>query len=291
MKITSNILSGFKEIRRYKRLIALRRKELYFRNDLARNKKLLDFKGNNERIFILATGPSINNVDIKVLRHEDTLAVSSFYKHKDIHYINPKYYFDAPTHYLNGEDRTDQWEKYFSEIDTVGLKSKYIFSITDKHLLESNNLFHDKEVFYYLPLPSVSEITGVWNINLNNAVESPQTSTVLALTICLYLGYKKIFLLGCDHDDLVKGYYQRFYGDYVEGGPEDYMGDREYLLNCYLIVWRQYKKIKKIAQKMGVEIINLNPQSFLDVFPQRKFEDIIKVHRFKNSQITKEIDP
>ena len=53
-------------------------------------------KGN--RIFILASGPSINTQDLKPLGREICISVSQFCLHQDIDIIRPRYHMLAPLH-------------------------------------------------------------------------------------------------------------------------------------------------------------------------------------------------
>ena len=65
---------------------------------LKQNKK---FKGihKRERLFVLCSGPSIQKMDLTVLKNEITMAVHSFYLHKDISVIQPAYYCNAQWEY------------------------------------------------------------------------------------------------------------------------------------------------------------------------------------------------
>ena len=49
-------------------------------------------KHSNDRCFIVGTGPSIKNQDLKLLENETVIGVSGLFQHKDIHIINPRYY-------------------------------------------------------------------------------------------------------------------------------------------------------------------------------------------------------
>ena len=59
-----------------------------FQHILKGNKSLKDIH-KNERIFILCCGPSIQQQDLTLLKDEITMAVSSFYMHKDLRSYSP----------------------------------------------------------------------------------------------------------------------------------------------------------------------------------------------------------
>lgn len=68
------------------------------------NKKLLGkniclkTKGRGKVAFLLATGPSVKNENLKVLAGKDCYSASNFFLHEDIKTINPKFHFFAPYH-------------------------------------------------------------------------------------------------------------------------------------------------------------------------------------------------
>ena len=65
---------------------------LFSKKILKKNKILKDTA--KEKVgFLLATGPSINKLDLTKLEKYDCFSLSSFFLHKDLSIINPKYHF------------------------------------------------------------------------------------------------------------------------------------------------------------------------------------------------------
>jgi hypothetical protein len=91
----------------------------------------------------------------------------------------------------------------------------------------------------------------------------------MAIVLALYLGFRKIYLLGLDHDWLVtRGYSPHFYEE------PDHMAKADLsrftyteMIRISLDLFETYQKIAKIAAKRGARIVNLSTSSYLDVFP------------------------
>ena len=79
------------------------KKILTFRNKTSPEIKKFKNIHSGKRCFILATGPSINQMELSVLKDEVTIAVSFFGYHKNLNEISPKYHVFAPNHEPLGE--------------------------------------------------------------------------------------------------------------------------------------------------------------------------------------------
>ena len=68
---------------------------LYDQSLFEKNEKLKDIH-TNDRCFVIATGPSLKEQDLTLLKDEITIGVSGLYSHKDIEVFMPKYYVMSP---------------------------------------------------------------------------------------------------------------------------------------------------------------------------------------------------
>lgn len=231
-----------------------------------------------ERGFILCTGPSIAEMELTRLKDEKTIAVSGFYLHKDCQTISPDYYC-LPTfeNFLDFDSATE----YLRKIQEVTLKSQYFFSLHEKQVIDKMREY-DNRCVNYVAFASMPDFEK-FDIELTSLAPAPQSVSIMALEIALYMGFKKIYLIGTEHDCLQTKRYTHFY-DYSEsivsqnnqceneqgdlGGPFDL--ELESLYN----LWRQYKKIKQIAERNGAEIYNATRGGVLDVFERVDFDTL-----------------
>lgn len=231
-----------------------------------------------ERVFILCTGPSISEMDLTRLKDEKTIAVSSFYLHKDCQTISPDYYC-LPTfeNFLSFESATE----YLRGIQKSTLQAQYFFSIHEKQIVEKMREYDNRCVNYI----AFDQIPGYErsDIDLTSLVPAVQSVAIMALEIALYMGFKTIYLIGTEHDCIVTKQYTHFY-DYSESivsqcnKYENEQGNAaepfDMQLEATYNLWQQYKKIKKIAERNGTKIYNATKGGILDVFERVDFDTL-----------------
>ncbi|MBE8232213.1 MAG: hypothetical protein HAW67_00660, partial [Endozoicomonadaceae bacterium] len=165
---------------------------------LAQNKWLRD-RHKGERCFILGAGSSIAMQDLTKLIGENVISVSNTFVHQDYNEFKPKYHvlpaLIASHAYLNnGNEKLISWLK---EMDKKILEAEFFFHIGDRDLIESNKLFKDKKKHWneYVNWDEQS----ITDIDLAR-VPSIWSVSEYAITIALYMGFDKIYLIGFDHD-------------------------------------------------------------------------------------------
>lgn len=158
----------------------------------------------DEKCFILATGPSINSMDLSPLEERNCISVSHFYLHKLASIIKPAYHVLAPYH---PPFDFDSLKKIFD-----GLASTYNHSIQyffgyQNYEYSIYNFFEQykeyKKLFTYSfinysesePLNDKNYMQkNIWDISLNPFLI--RTVIYEAIQIAFYLGFKKYIYLG-----------------------------------------------------------------------------------------------
>lgn len=236
------------------------------------------------RIFILCCGPSINDMDLTVLKNEYTMGVSCFYLHKDISIIQPQYYCCAQYGY--GKKITKEVVRKHMEImeRTIG-NAQYFFSAHERELIEANQLFEGKKVNYYyykywnFPLELYEEV------DLCSAIMPVFSVPVLGIQLAMYMGFKEIYLLGVDHDYIITNKYSYFYDrkDSVFGDTDPTADADSNItisfsesLDDMCNLWNNYRILKKIADKKGIKIYNATKGGILDVFERVDFQSLFQ---------------
>lgn len=257
-----------------------------FKNNplLLANKKLHDVhKG--QRCFILATGPSISKQNLLPLKNEICMSLNMFYLHKDYKIINPHY------HLISGiaphPKITNKLAKlWFGEIDKKVNSEYLLLNYLDKPFVDKNKLFFSKNVFYF-DFSTPLEMIQKNGIDATNALYMSQTASMMAIQLAIYMGFHEIYLLGVDHDGILR-YTKRlpmhFYKPAesifeVRGIHDGDNFDWEIEFHNQWMLWRQYKLIKQYADLKGSKIINITPESLLDVFERRDYESVLKYER------------
>ncbi len=270
----------------YKKVSSLKRGLI--KKEIEENDDYSFFKGNfKRRCFIVASGPSILKQDLKLLKDEYVIAVSHAHKHKDISLISPKYHVLAPFHH---PFTFDDAKKYFDDFQKVYDANKteiYLghrtYKYSFKNFLERFPKYNSFQ-YNYIDYSNSSQLDEL-NVGLSSTWDigkkpfECRTVIYSAILLAVNKGFKKIYLLGCDHDYLyskkrLEG--NRFYSD--KDGIDDKIHleafDSERWYFEYYMRWKQYRLMRDHLSKYGIEIINATEGGHLDVFPRVKYESL-----------------
>jgi hypothetical protein len=245
---------------------------LYFfkpsiKKHVGKNKRFLNIhKG--KRCFIIGTGPSINQLtdnDIQKLKSEQIIAVNSFFKIEALKEITPSYYA-----LIDDVFWRETWVFGYKEIieNYKDRSFKFITDYRSKKILDNLNL-SDETIFLHSKKFPGNSIT--YDISKNLHVGINVVSSCIQTAI--YMGYKEIYLLGCDYNSFATAVDEHSYDDSDEVYEiNDRLG---MLLSFFYQATRIHYLIRDLAKKKNVEIINLTPGSLLDSYPKKHISDII----------------
>lgn len=226
--------------------------------------------------YLLATGPSLKTENVKLLEGRDCFSVSNFFLHADLDVVNPKIHFFAPYHEPLIKTEYIEWlKKADNELPSNTAICLGHETYADVVLYD---LFKNR-VVHYLGLEK-AQISN--NVDLTKTVMKPQTSPLMVIPVLKYMGYKKIVLLGCDHNIL------KNYGDEVENfytndkdvrnnatsGNSWQAGIVKHLENA-LNVFKQYAFYIELFKRDDVEIINVSATSWLDFVTRMTLEEVL----------------
>jgi len=236
---------------------------------LKRNQQFRN-KHRGQRCFVLATGPSIREQDLRPLRKEWCIGVSEFYKHERYRLIKPAYYAFAANH---PPFTDDDMLRQLHEMKQQSQNETFFFALKDRTVAERSDLLSDWCQVHYI------DFCKNWSldtIDLTARVRSPCGAGFMATIIAIYMGFSEIYLVGCDHDHLWKwdgvtpftrhNYYGHFYDGEPAMGYEPMDVDQE--LKSTLKTREEYKWAARVAQRQGSRIYNANPRNYLGVVPR-----------------------
>lgn len=264
----------------YEKLTLLRARSKFLaypcKHLLAKNSTLKN-TASGRRAFLIAAGPSLKQEDLSVLAGEDCFALSNVYLHEQIGRINPRFHFFAPYH----EPLTlESYVNWLASADNVLQPNTGIFlGESTFDIVTRYKLFQNRSVHYlYLsgsPPSNSTDITG--------PVLSPQTAPMMVLPVLAYMGYKEIYLLGCDHTDLrdykktVNYFYEpsRDVRKCVNSVTNVWYGGIVDNLSNTINVFRQYAYYKSVLNASGIKVVNLSRDSWLDLFETDTLENVI----------------
>mgnify|MGYP001610770756 CR=1 FL=1 len=198
------------------------------------------------------------------------------------------------------------WERLKHKSNTADPVITYFFHIKGKSLIERERLFSKNKIYYLSSQGIISEHFD-FNIDLDKTLPWPKNSILSCLMIAVYLGFREIYLLGCEHNFLTlnvgieqgrkKTLDHFFVNEELESmtnmsekeakdkiiarfrhweGHEDYTYESKMaqIIRLFKNYRLFYQKVRKLHP--DIKIFNATPNSYLDVFPSIPYEDIAK---------------
>ena len=269
-------------LQRFKDEINLARMSFADRAALKANLRLRD-RHSGSRCFILGGGSSVKGQDVTKLAGEHVISVSNTFVHPDFPLVSPKYHV-VPSLIeghgtVHSEEKFRAWLKVMA--DATGCAEMF-FHIGDRRLIEDTGFFKERTV-HWIEYAS-------WDGNIKTRVDLARVPCIwsvseLALTVAIYLGYEKIYLMGIDHD-WFNGPLVYFYDPSKEHAMKPDAGslsfaDGEFQMRRHAEIFRKYKYLYSVRR--NIFNANANPNHYLDVFPKVEY-DALFIERIKREQ-------
>ncbi len=196
-----------------------------------------DFKnlyGENKRCFILASGPSLKDLDLSLLKNRITIGLNRSF----MAYPDTKYHcvFD---------------HRLFNLYENELKKTRYLFTIDDRP--------------FGIPIKLLGTKGFSWN--LEEGIYSGYTISYFGLQLAIYLGFKEIYFLGLDLNNL--GSQTHFFGHDFNSKDHD---NTEYPK-----MLKSFEEISETLKHRGIKVYNCSKESKLECFPYFPYEEAIKL--------------
>ena len=238
------------------RLMDFKYRSLY-KNNSKRFKKMKNIH-EGERCFLIGCGPSLRNMDLSVLKNEICFGVNSLVMNDSELGIECKYYGNATsaTDYLKWIEQG--LEKPPSSVFLFRNAARLYFSLKKTHrnailALKTQGLILRARGF---PPDISKQIYG-----------GGGTIMIPCLQVCFYLGFKEVYLLGCDCSYAGKSVHFDSQHSAFSGGSKEEKHWNQ--------VFDAYRICKKEFEKDNRVIYNVTPSGSLDVFERRNLGDVL----------------
>ena len=208
-----------------------------------------------KRCFVVCTGPSLTINDINLLKNEYTFSMNSIFK-----------LFDKtdwrPSFYVIQDEKV--YDKLKDDETFKGIKNKFVADF----IFENIDVDKTKNIMFPIDLLNHRDYDNKifdteFSDNAYNIVYDGGTVTYSIFQIAYYLGFREIYLLGCDCD--YSGTKQHFadYGIKVNDSPESRM-----------IIG--YQVANDFTKKSDLKIFNATRGGKLEVYTRVNLDDIVK---------------
>jgi hypothetical protein len=229
-------------------------------------KKLRKFKNLylNKRCFIIGNGPSLNKIDLNLLKGEYTFGVNSiFIKTKNEGFI-PTFYVVEDKHVIMDN---------LTEIDGYNSMIRFFPRSYKKFIKKTKNTFYFRldtgfynKISPYFCIPRFSA-------DISDRIFCGQSVTMINLQLAHYMGFKEIYLIGMDHNYVIPKDAE-VVGENITSNSNDpnhfdpsYFGKGKKWHDPHIDrVENSYKLMKIIFEGTGRKIFNATVGGNLEVF-------------------------
>ena len=233
----------------------------YFNWYINHASRLTQFKNKHqgEDCFIIGSGPSLNSMDLTLLRKYHTFGLNKLYL-----------LFD----------RVDLNLSYLVAVNKLVIKqSAHIYQNLPITLFlnykNARKILNKKENFYFV----FTGAKSAFKPDITRMICEGATVTYVAMQIAYYMGFQNVFLIGVDHHFKVEGkpYEKQFIqGEDINHFDPNYFGNQEWKLPNLKVSELAYDLAKYFYQKNGRKIYDATVNGRLNIFPKMSFKEALE---------------
>lgn len=217
-----------------------------------------------DNCFIIGTGPSLNYIkenDLNIINQGIVFGVNSLYKSKIGLLIKPTYYTLMDNLYWGS------WNHTFTNVlETYkNVQPTFITDIRAEKILKNLPL-NKMPIYLHAKKYPVKKIS----YDISNNTFALMNVVSYSILTAIYMGCKKIYLLGCDYNAFCSQGYGHCYEDNADVTPYDLA----FFLRNYWHITEFHYLLANLAREKCVEIINLTPNSLLDAYPRSTIKEV-----------------
>lgn len=214
-----------------------------------------------KRCFIIATGPSLRLEDIHLLNNEYTFAMNSVCMLFDKTKWRPNIY-------------AIQDENVYEKVEKILLNNKegvFVSSNIQKRFPKSKifSAFPLNSKYNYFDYRYTDKLHVKFSDDAYSMVYDAYSITFSIIQIAIYMGFKEIYLLGCDCNQKV-GEKNHF----IEIG---HVEERQKLSTSAERNIFSHEKIKNYCSERDIKIFNATRGGALEVYPRVNLEEVLKI--------------
>jgi len=253
--------------------------------EIVKNNVELKDKHKGGRCFLLGSGPSIKDENLKPLKNEIVFALNNFYVHDDFPEIMSgdveKYYMTAPLHPPQTET---EWKEWFSDMENnMPNNVNLIFGIsnqinTAKIIMDRHNLFEDHQKYWFYGGININDYYNykLRDIDITRMIWIADTVSIYSLIFAIYMGFSEIYLLGMDHNYICNNESNyRFYknGIHQNNEVERIIKSASRTKHLSFGMYKIFHQYELLSNNSYTKIYSSSKDSLLDVFKYVQFNE------------------
>ncbi len=233
------------------------------RNTVNKNEALRDVY-KDHRCFILGTGVSLNEIDLRLLTNEYTFGCNYLFSHRNFLDLNINFYTAiGPVRDFNYHNHSDTPYRYYSEINKncINKDTSFFFPCANKSYLDKTDIFRGRKVHYINFINPDRDGGGLSN-DLSKRVTLYGGVLSFMISAAIYMGFKEIYLCGCGYTyQPILEYF--FYDEY-----DDFCAHTYYQKPIFpkdISKKERDRRIKDIESRNGIRLYDIKQNDSYDV--------------------------
>lgn len=229
-------------------------------------KKYYDFssfknKHQNEKCFVILTGPSLTLEDVELLKNETTFAVNSCIR------LFPKTTW-RPTYYVI----TDRlvYQSIGKELEESDLSCPIFYSrngLGTKIKKENALPFRALYFHHFWNYMTRGKSTLGWSNDISKGVADAPSCVYAVMQIAYYMGFKEVYVIGADCN---------YSGSNQHSSVANYTPKVKISSNAGNHVLKAWRSIKKHLETKNMTVYNSTRGGMLELFERVPLEDALK---------------
>ena len=236
------------------------------------------------------------NTSFARIPDEYVFTVNQIMRHPDFSKLKTNYHFWAdPMFFKIDESKAEDLEllEVMKSINTGSNKPECFFPIEQNQFITTQGINDIIKVNYFY---STHIFHDSFNKDINYTRNTPGFGTVVqwAITMAIYMGFKEIYLLGCDNTGIIvtiNSVLQKNsdfdYAYKITENEKKRMTSllKEHSLEDYCYSYANtlsgYRRLYKYCKKRDIKLFNSSSLSVIDSIPKVDFKRVIKVDNYE----------
>ena len=214
--------------------------------------------------FIIGNGPSLKFIDLSLIKDYDTFTTNFF--HKSENNFVSTYHVMVDGGFYN--QHFDYTLNAYKDI-TNKTNTKFIFKTYAYDKLKNENVNLDNAYFIHTKLMQYNKFL---KLDMCEDMTACVNVVLAAIQCAIYMGYKKIYLIGCDFNQYASMKPTHFYAKEAKERTVPMGVDLRWSSMAHF----HHYALSNYARENDIEILNATEGSLIDAYERVKFDDIIE---------------
>lgn len=258
---------------------------------LIRNKKFFNLH-EGKRCFILGNGPSLAKQDLFGLRNEFVFTVNQAARNKQFYDICSNYHICIDQTFFRDDPDDPGVQELVATLKKVndnskGEKPECFFPVNQSDFVKKYGLDDVLNVNYLSMQYIVTD--DKFPVDLSKPIPRFQTVVQTCIIAAIYMGFKEIYLLGCDNTGIVvsiNSFLQKNNsGDYAYEVTENEQKRMSNLfeqqkLEDYVYAFYKslvnYRNVSNYCKRRGIKLLNCTPETTIEAIKRCSLDEVLK---------------